>query len=181
MTNKRPDALSKYFEMLDPDERVIYQLHRSSNWLKDVFDIILAYLFLSASILGFLFLILKVICFFEESMTDQKACEDFFLSDIYTILIPLIYLIFILLGDRLFSIIRRKLVLTNKRILAYNGSWLLERKLMLDLQELQSLVFTQRGIIYQTRLTPKMKLLAKWPSTTDARRLISEFNLINHK
>ncbi len=180
MIHKRRDALRRYFKKVDQDEHVIFELPRSSNWTKDLFDIVLAYLLFSAFLLAFLFISLKVFCFFKGPSTGQVACRNLFLSDIYTILIPLVFLVVALLTDSLFSIIRRKLILTNKRILTYNGSLLIGRKLSLDLREVQSLAFTGHGIVYQTRATPANRPLVKWPSKKEAVRFISEFNLFVH-
>jgi|WetSurMetagenome_2_1015567.scaffolds.fasta_scaffold74808_2 hypothetical protein len=181
MMIKRRDSIRRYFKKVDPDERVIFELPGSADLIKDILDIVYAYLLACAILLTFLFISLKVFCYFKGPSSGQSVCKDLSLSDIYTILIPLAFLVLILLADTLFSVIRRKLILTNKRILAYNGSWLMGRRLRIDLQDVQSLTFTRQGIVYQTSQHPTKRLLAKWPSKKEAVRFTSEFNLFVHK
>ena len=133
---KRRDDIRRYFKKVDPDEHVIFELPGSADLIKDILDIVYAYLLACAILLTFLFISLKVFCYFKGPSSGQSVCKDLSLSDIYTILIPLAFLVLILLADTLFSVIRRKLILTNKRILAYNGSWLMGRKLSIDLQRM---------------------------------------------
>jgi len=98
-------TLRRYFKAVNPDGHVIFELPPSSNWPKDFFDIILAYLLLFAFLLALLFLILKASCFFKAPSTGQSICMDIYLSDVYIILIPLVFLVLILLTNSLFSII----------------------------------------------------------------------------
>lgn len=158
---------------LAPEERVVYRAPRSGHMRQEMIEILGAYLLLATMLGGGLFLALKTYCSLSSPAGGQQACEAALLDDAYLYLIPLAFIWAALLADKLLSLGRRQLILTDQRILADNGSLLLQNRTRLGLYQVEFLPFDGHGIPYREKGKAREEHLAKWLDGGEAGKFIA--------